>query len=220
MKKYDLHIHSMYSKCSINRPKDILKVAKKRKLDGVAITDHNCIKGARQVKKFNKDKDFEVIIGEEIRTDKGEVIGLYLEEQIKGGSLFEVLDKIRENGGISIIAHPFRLAPWMQFKYPVDRLKGKVDGLEVFNSRNSRRSNKKAEDAAKKYNFAKTGSSDAHLPFDIGRGFTLFDGDLKKAIKQRKTKFGGTTRYGLVSAGISAINKRILTPLKVKKEWK
>ena len=58
MKKYDLHIHTNYSSCSRINPKKLLKIAKKRGLDGIAITNHNTIQGGLEVKKLNKDKNF------------------------------------------------------------------------------------------------------------------------------------------------------------------
>ena len=61
--KYDLHMHTHYSRCSNLKPQTILKLAKKRRLDGIAITDHHEIKGALEIKKLNNGKDFEVIIG-------------------------------------------------------------------------------------------------------------------------------------------------------------
>ena len=72
--RYDLHMHTYRSKCSNLRPDVILKLAKKKGLDGIAITDHHEIRGALEVKKLNKDKDFEVIVGEEISTNYGDVL--------------------------------------------------------------------------------------------------------------------------------------------------
>ena len=57
MKKYDLHIHTEYSRCSNLKPEILLKLAKKLKFDGIAVTDHNTIKGSLAVKRLNKDKD-------------------------------------------------------------------------------------------------------------------------------------------------------------------
>ncbi len=219
MKKYDLHIHTVYSPCSVNKPETILKIAKKEGLDGIAITDHNSIKGALKTKKLNKDKDFEVILGDEVKTDHGDILALYLQKEIKKRKLFEVIDEVKSQGGLMVIAHPFRCTPWLKFTYPLEKLVGKVEGVEVFNSRNVLFGNKKARKTVKNLDFAEIGSSDAHLPIDIGKGYTLFEGDLKKAIKNRTTKAEGTTLFGYVSAPISAINKRILTPLKVKKKW-
>jgi len=107
--KYDLHVHSNSSSCSNLKPSEILEIAKKRGLDGIAITDHNKIEGALKVAKLNKDKKFEVIIGEEIRTDKGEVIGLYLKKEILPGSFYGVIEQIKDQGGIAVMAHPFAI---------------------------------------------------------------------------------------------------------------
>ena len=219
MNKYDLHAHTYYSTCASNKPESILKAAKKQGLNGIAITDHNTIKGALKVKKLNKDKDFEVIIGEEISTDAGDVIALYIKEEIKTKSLMEAIDKIKEQNGIIIIPHPFRPVPWLKFRYPLEKLVGKVDAIETFNSRNPNFANKAAEKAIKNLDFSRVGSSDAHIQLDIGKGYTLFKGDLRTAIKKRKTAPGGTTLFGALSIGIAGINKRVLTPLKVKKKW-
>ena len=83
MKKYDLHIHTKYSPCSNLDPNLILKIAKKLKLDGIAITDHNNMKGAIKTYKLNRNKDFEVIKATELKTNKSEIIALYLNKEIK-----------------------------------------------------------------------------------------------------------------------------------------
>ena len=59
--KYDLHNHTNHSPCSNLKPEILLKFVEKRGMNGIAVTDHNTIKGALEVKKLNKDKDFEVI---------------------------------------------------------------------------------------------------------------------------------------------------------------
>jgi len=70
--KYDLHIHSKYSNDGVIEPYEIVKMAKKRGLDGIAITDHNMIKGGLETKKYETD-DLKVIIGSEVLTEKGEI---------------------------------------------------------------------------------------------------------------------------------------------------
>ena len=86
--KYDLHNHTYYSKCSNLKPEILIKAAKKKGMDGIAVTDHNTMKGALEARKLNKDKDFEVILGEEIGTNFGDVIGLYLKKEIKSKEFF------------------------------------------------------------------------------------------------------------------------------------
>ena len=206
--KYDLHTHTHYSSCSILKPLKILKVAKKFKLNGIAITDHNTIQGGLEVSKLNKDKDFEVIVGSETNTDRGHVLGLYINKEIKSKDFFEVVDEIRKQGGIVIIAHPFRLLPQLSFKQPPDFRKY-LDAVECNNGRTFYFGNRKALKFADKYNLAKTGGSDSHFSFEIGRCYTIFDGDLIKAIKYNKTKIGGVSFTGLAGGLMSFFKRRI-----------
>ena len=217
--KYDLHIHSIYSKCSSIKPSTILKKAIKQKLDGIAITDHNSIKGAIVTKKLNKDKNLDIIVGAEIKTNYGDVVALYLNEDIKKRNLFDVIDEAKSQDAILFVAHPFRMVSWLKFKYPIEKLEGIIPAIETLNSRNVGFGNMIAKKRTNTLNFAKLGCSDAHIPLDIGKAYTEFDGTLRKAIKDRTTVPKGSIYNGFISAPISAINKRILTPLKVKKRW-
>ncbi len=205
--RYDLHIHTKYSKCASLDPLDILKIAKKRELDGIAVTDHNTMEGALKVSKLNKDKDFEVVVGSEIKTNLGDVLVYYQTEEIKEREFPSVLDKIKEQGGFACVAHPCRIVPWNKFKGDFS----KVDCcVETFNSRTLPFENVRASKIAKKHNLVGLGGSDAHFKFDIGKGYTLFDGDLKKSVHIKRVKTGGTTRYGIISGLMSFLKKRII----------
>jgi predicted metal-dependent phosphoesterase TrpH len=188
MKKYDLHIHTNHSSCSRIKPKKLLRIAKKRGLDGIAITNHNTIKGGLEVKKLNKDKNFEVIVGAEIKTDKGEILGYYLKKEIKSRKAEEVIDEIHKQGGIAIAAHPFTWGVLRkQCTFDKKELK-KIDGFETFNSRNMFRwENELAVQFAQKHKLAQTAGSDSHFYYEIGKAFTLFSGSLRDAIKKRNT---------------------------------
>jgi predicted metal-dependent phosphoesterase TrpH len=192
MKKYDLHIHTYHSSCSRIRPKKLLQVAKKRGLNGIAVTDHNTIKGGLETKRLNKDKNFEVIVGAEIKTDKGEILGLYLKKEIKSRKPEEVIDEIHKQGGIAIAAHPFT---WGLLRTPAKFNKKelkKLDGFETYNARNTFRwENELAVQFAQKHKLAQTAGSDSHFYYEIGRAFTLFKGSLRDAIKKRKTVIMG-----------------------------
>ena len=72
----DFHIHTRYSFDSLMKPKKIMKIAKKIGLNAVAILDHNTIRGALETKKFEKDYDIRVIVGAEINTDVGDIVGM------------------------------------------------------------------------------------------------------------------------------------------------
>lgn len=83
--KYNLHVHTSYSKkCGYTNPKNAIKAAIKSGLDGIAITDHDTIKGAIQAKEYSLGF-FDVIIGSEITTNRGEIIGLFLSDLLSAG---------------------------------------------------------------------------------------------------------------------------------------
>lgn len=208
--KYDLHIHTYNSACSILKPETILKIAKKAKLDGIGVADHNTIKGGVEVSKANKDKDFEVIPGIEVSTDKGHVLGLYVNQEIKSRDFFSVIDEMKKQGAIMILAHPFRLLPHLRSNVKGIDVKKYLDAVECYNARTSYFSNRSAEKFAERFSLAKTGGSDAHFSFEVGRSFTLFDGDLRDAIRQRKTKAAGSNVTGLAGSTFSFFKKHIL----------
>ncbi len=202
--KYDLHTHTCYSKCSNLKPWYHLKAAKK-KVEGIAVTDHNTIKGALKVKRLNRDKDFEVIVGEEIKTPVGEILAYHVNEEIRPGPLEEVLDKLHEQGCITSVAHPFTLGV-IRRSVPIDlkKLKGKVDAIETFNGRMfSMLSNNKARKFAEENSFAQTGGSDGHFAWEIGRGWTVINDSLENDIRHRKTTTGGSLPIGIVSRQLS-----------------
>jgi predicted metal-dependent phosphoesterase TrpH len=210
MRRYDLHIHTKYSKCSKNDPLKILKIAKNKGLNGIAVTDHDEIKGAVKTKKLNKDKNFEVIIGEEIKTPQGEVLAYYLNKKIKPGNIEEVIEQIKKQGGLAVLAHPFALIR-KSFQGDINKLKNKLDGIECFNSRSFFYwLDKKADKLAEKYHLAKIGGSDAHFGFEIGNGCTEFQDNLRKAIKNKKTYITGTYKYALAGDLLSFLTKRVI----------
>lgn len=221
MKKYDLHIHSHYSPCSIISPKTILKRAKKAGLNGIAITDHHTMKAYPILKKLNSDKNFEIIPGEEITTQYGDVLALYIKEEIHTRDFFELIKEVKRQKGIIIIPHPITISNKYSFRYSLNNLRKKLNGIdfgfEIFNSRNFVSLNNKSKLLSEKHDFSQTGSSDAHLPIDIGNGYTLFNGDLRTAIKNGKTIAGGTTKYNLPSCAISVISTYFFHP--IKKIW-
>ncbi|MBR9677418.1 PHP domain-containing protein [Candidatus Woesearchaeota archaeon] len=190
MKHYDLHIHTHYSKCSNLKPKTILKVSKRRGLDGIAITDHGTIQGALEVKKLNKDKNFEVIVGQEIMTDYGEIMGLYLKKPVITADLKEAVVQIKRQGGLVVIPHPVTItrSTW-SFRYPVEKLKDWLDAIEGLNGREvTLIGNHLAKLKAKKNTIAIIAGSDAHFSLEIGNCQTLFEGDnLKNAIRNHQT---------------------------------
>jgi predicted metal-dependent phosphoesterase TrpH len=177
---FELHIHSKFSFDSLLSPEGIVKTAKKRGLNGIAVTDHNTIKGGLEAQRINNDGEFMVIVGAEINTDAGDVIGLFLNEEIKSRMFREVIDEIRSQDGVVVLPHPFRGHKLS------DELISSVDAIESFNSRTGTVENQRAKELVRKYKKTSVAGSDAHFLSEIGLASTQVDcsslDDLKSAI--------------------------------------
>jgi len=221
MKKYELHVHTKYSVCSLLEPATAIRILKRKGYDGIAITDHNTIKGALEARKINKDKNFELIVGEEIRSflpNGGycHVLGYYLKKEIKPGNIFDVVRQINFQGGIACIAHPFTAVRRAGIDVKtLEQLKGKIAGIESFNARNLfQKMDDKAAQAAKKLNFAATAGSDAHFFFELGHAATEFDEklNLRDALKQKRTiPVKGTRFFAYAGHFMSMFLRKIKT---------
>jgi len=202
--KIDLHIHSKYSKDSMLEPAKIIKIAKKKGLDGVAVTDHGTIKGGIEALKINKDKDFQVIVGAEIKTEYGDVIGIFLNEEIKSQIFMQVVEEIRDQDGLVILAHPFRKS----ITFPTDLLKY-VDLIEGFNARSPKSLNEKAKELAIRFKKPMTAGSDAHLSFEIGKGRTIVNSEVKEELKRGDTKVEGEESNYYLVHGLSVAMEKV-----------
>ncbi|MHA1201166.1 MAG: PHP-associated domain-containing protein [Candidatus Heimdallarchaeaceae archaeon] len=193
-KRYDLHVHSWFSNDCKSDPKDILKIAKKNGLSGIAITDHNSAKFHN--KNFKID-GLLIIPGVEISTKKGHVIGLGIKETIeKRLSPEETVEKIIDMGGVATIPHPF---DFMRKGIGKTIYNLKEIAVETVNGSCPIKSfNTKAKQMATEYNLPETGGSDAHRLKDIGMAYAACTeeivsvDDLLEAIRKRKTTGEGT----------------------------
>jgi len=178
--KLDLHVHSEYSHDSSSKISSIIKKAKKVGLDGIAITDHEEFAGAELAAKI--DKDFIVIKGQEIDTEYGDIIGLFLEKKIQTKKFLEVVKEIRKQGGIIVLPHPAK------FHILTDEVLKKIDVVEIFNARIGTKENDMAERLVKDIRRIGIAGSDAHFLFEIGNGVSVVEArsrsidDIKKAI--------------------------------------
>ena len=182
--KIDLHVHSKYSHDGVLSPQEIVRIAQKRGLDGIAITDHNTIRGGEEAKKY-ETRDFKVIIGAEIMTEKGEITGLFLSQEIKSRHFQDVINEIKAQGGMVIVPHPFDGLRRSAFQITSEYVTS-VDAVEGFNSRCVfQRYNDKAVEFAARYNLPVVGGSDAHYANEIGLGGIITHShDIRKAIMQ------------------------------------
>lgn len=178
--KADLHIHTASSPDCNMSPEEIIEHCHRVGIDCIAITDHNHIGGALEVQ---QKAPFPVIVGEEIRTRRGEVIGLFLTEEIPPGlSPEETVARIKEQGGLVCIPHPFdRIRRRSTLRRPyLERLLPHIDILEAFNSRTTLvRDSTRARLFAQEHSLLLSAGSDAHAPYEIGGAYMVmpeFDG--------------------------------------------
>ncbi|MFA5844288.1 MAG: CehA/McbA family metallohydrolase [Coriobacteriia bacterium] len=204
--KADLHIHTNHSDGLAKVPQVMDFVQERTDLKVIAITDHNTIEGALFAKSLEDLYDFEVVVGEEISSRSGHIIGLYLEDAVPAGlSAVDTVARIAGQGGIAVIPHPFANRAFGPFGLnSVGKAVNDLafHALEVYNSSPyliyANRLAAKAFSGGQ--GIAATGGSDAHVLRAIGTGFTLFRGttaaDLRHSIDELETH-AESTRGGL-----------------------
>ncbi|HXF97071.1 MAG TPA: PHP-associated domain-containing protein, partial [Gaiellaceae bacterium] len=169
----DLHLHTAWSHDCAVPVADLLARAEELGLGAIAITDHNVFGGALEAVELSRGRDLVVIPGEEVKTDgQGEVIGLFLREEIpRGLSFAETIAAIREQGGLVYLPHPFDRLHAIPDPATLHRHLAEIDVLEVFNARLLRESfNEEALRFARKYRLLQGAGSDAHVLQGVGTG--------------------------------------------------
>ncbi len=172
MLKIDLHTHSIISHDGGIAADEYEMMLTSGKLDCIAITDHNETRFARRMHKKLGDR---IIVGEEISTKEGEIIGLFLKETIPGGcSVDEAIANIKLQGGIVYLPHPFETFRKGLQQDVVDRIQGSIDIVEVWNGRGRFRGKpKQAEQFAIQNDLTQAASSDAHHRKGLGYTYSL-----------------------------------------------
>lgn len=168
--RVDMHVHTHASWDSLNRPDRVLAAARERGIDRIVIADHNEICGALEAQRLDPER---VLIGEEVKTAEGvDIIGILLREHIpKGTPARETCRRIREQGGVVYVPHPFDTrrsggGPLLE------ELTEWIDVVEAHNARSwGRGVNARGEAWARGRGFALGAGSDAHALREIGRGY-------------------------------------------------
>jgi predicted metal-dependent phosphoesterase TrpH len=178
----DLHLHTKWSHDCIVEPTDVVMYAEAIGLGAIAVTDHNVIGGARETVELARGRDLIVIPAEEVKTDgQGEVIGLFLEDEVpRGLSFADTIVAIRERGGLVYLPHPFDRLHAIPDAATIHRHLSDIDVFEVYNARLLFDAyNDEAVRFAAKYNLTVGAGSDAHVLQGIGTGVVRmrrFDG--------------------------------------------
>ena len=206
----DLHMHTNFSD-GWPSPADLIgHVISCTDLRVIAVTDHDTIEGAlRAAEIATRLGKIEVVVGEEVSSRDGHILGLYLERRVRPGmSAAATLHAIHEQGGLAVAPHPFwrthrtvrnggvvHGVGWLAAELDFDAIEveNATPGFYVFN--------RMARRLSLGLGAAETGSSDAHILDAIGRAFTEFRGrsaaDLRRAIESGETA-AGRSRYKAV----------------------
>ena len=188
--KIDLHLHTNYSLDAKTTLEEAIRYAKRDQLDGIAITDHDTVEGARRIA---KEQDFLVIPGIEVSSRHGHILGLNVTEPIPPKlGIAETAERIQLLGGLAVIAHPAVLVKGLGTKIDTS---SRIDAIEVINASGipfflsiyfSRR-------LALRLGLPQTAGSDSHYPKEIGSAYTIVDADLDRddvieAIRKGRTE--------------------------------
>ena len=199
MIKADLHIHTCYSIDCLTPLEQIVERCLELGINCIAVADHNTIAGALKLREI---APFKVIVAEEVLTPVGEIMGLFLSEEVpRGLSPQETISRIRSQGGLIAIPHPFgRSLPWNTNSLTSTEVLSQVDIIETFNSRTPfSNSITRAGKLAKEQGKAASAGSDAHTLGEIGRAYVEmpeFNGpdDFLNSLAQGKI-FGQKSSY-------------------------
>lgn len=165
----DLHCHTYRSKDCLMQPERLVAVARQRGLDRLAITDHNRIEGALEAHALDPDR---IIVGEEIFTNKGELLGYYMSELVPARlEPMEAIERLRAQGAVISVSHPLdpmRGGAWEEAD--LREILPYVDAIEVFNARSlTQAANDRALALAREAGLPGTAGSDSHAYLEVGR---------------------------------------------------
>ena len=193
--RVDLHSHTMWSGDSTTTPDEVERAVVEAGIDVLCITDHNAVKGAEEL---TSRLPCRVVVGEELRTHAGEIIGLFLTERIPFGTPpAEAARAIRGQGGIVYVPHPFDPMRRNLAEAALDALVAEhlVDAIETINAKTSLQSlNRRAAEYAERFDLAPGAGSDAHVPDAIGAAYVEmpdFDGPHDFLAKLREGRVVG-----------------------------
>ncbi len=190
--RFDLHVHSNYSD-GHDDVKTILKAARKRGLDGIAITDHDSLGGSRAARRIINDLNFDMIIipGAEVTTSRGHLLVLGVNEIPKRGlTPEETTEAAHDLGGITVVPHPY---------HPLRHAIGRIpdcDAVEVYNSKHLFGiANARARLGAKRRRLPMVAGSDSPFAATVGLGVTRIEAEEAigaiEAIRRGQTKIEG-----------------------------
>lgn len=175
MLRVEFHCHTYASADSLIRPHELVRVARRKGIDRLIVTDHNTITGACAAQALDSER---VILGEEIMTTHGEILAAFVTEEVPPYlSPAETIQRLKDQGAFISVSHPFdRLREGRWKEQDLLEILPFVDAMEVYNSRCMFPwFNRRARLFAEKHNIPGTVGSDAHALFEVGRSLLLLE---------------------------------------------
>jgi len=217
----DFHVHTRYSGDCLSRVEDVLAAAMERGLSAIAITDHDAIGGALEARRIARAQKLplQVIVGEEVRTDEGDLLVYFVEKRIAPGRLGDVLAKARRQGAVCAAAHPYDAARHgIGLQGLPQAGLGKIGAIEVFNARVPFASqNARAMGFALQNRKALLAGSDAHHPSEVGAAYAEFHGIASldaRSLLGAQRKIGGSRSSPFVRLySRYAVLRKMLAPV-------
>ena len=187
--RVDLHLHTSASFDCSEPPASVARRCRSLGLDPVFITDHDSIEGALELQRAG---DARIVVGEEILTADGELIGLFLNAPVPVGlSALETASRIHDQGGIVYLQHPYDTRRRALSEEAMEAIAEAVDAVEVFNGRSPAESNRRAQELRDTLGVPAGAGSDAHQVGEIGRAFvemSPFDGPRDFLVKLHEAR--------------------------------
>lgn len=212
--KVDMHMHSEVSPDSRMRPAEQAHRIRQTGLDVVCATDHNSVEGGLRLREIADG--FRVIVGEEILSRDGEIVGLFLERTVPPRlSAEETIARIRDQGGVVSIPHPFSRNRLNHIRHAaLERIKRDIDAIEIFNAREAfTADNLRAAKYASDNGIAGAVASDAHRPAEVGAAWLEMD-DFDD-----RDGFVAALRTGTVNGRLSGQVVHLWTRMDVMRKW-
>ncbi len=213
--KIDMHVHSEESFDSRLTLEKIAELSKIKGLDGVVICNHD--------KAFVTEKiiyGVHLYPGIEISTDKGHLLGLFINGEVEAATdFFEAANRIKAAGGLVFLAHPYQSRRKSKSKHDacINAVAKILDGIEVQNSRACsyvKKANSYAMDAANRHALLISAGSDGHTEKEIGASYVTLDAqgksadEVKKALKDMKAEVCGESSKRVYTAKSQYIKLR------------
>ncbi|WP_276260268.1 CehA/McbA family metallohydrolase [Haloglomus litoreum] len=172
MIRLDTHVHTRFSHDAAGSVRAVLAAARDAGLDGLAITDHDTVWGARRAARLASEYGLFVIPGVEVSTAEGHLLALGVEAApVPGRPMAETVGTVRDRGGVAVAAHPFQVSRHGASGRTIRR--AAPDAVETFNAHQmTGLQNRRARRFADRADYPAVGGSDAHRPEMVGRAYT------------------------------------------------